>query len=124
MHPFVLEVSDGPVRMTISLVSDPTTRLELGVADVDALMRGLSECRSKMTPVHPAEPPADSDLVYWNDNLLYQISACKNVPAIEIAVQHPGLGWTVTRLSREQVEDVQTSIEFALREIPEEATAA
>jgi hypothetical protein len=124
MQPFVLDVSDDLTRLTFSVPTHGPMPLELGVADVDALMRRLSECRAIMTPVHPAEPPANPELVYRTDNLLYHISACGTVPAIEIAMQHPGLGWIVTRLSREQVEDIQTSIDFALLEIPQEATAA
>jgi hypothetical protein len=32
---------------------------------------------------------------------------------------HPGLGWTAMALSRAQVEDLQTSLEFELVKIPE-----
>ena len=39
--------------------------------------------------------------------------------AIQFATQHPGLGWTAMWLSRAQVEDLMTSIEFELVKIPE-----
>jgi hypothetical protein len=34
--------------------------------------------------------------------------------------QHPGLGWMAMWLSRAQVEDLQTSLEFELVKIPPE----
>ena len=39
--------------------------------------------------------------------------------AIQFATQHPGLGWTAMWLSRAQVEDLVTSIEFELVKVPE-----
>ena len=77
-----------------------------------------------MTPVHPAQPPPDDDRIHRNDNLLIDVRACPTLPAIRIAMQHPGLGWTATVLSRDQVEDLQAAIDFALQDIPREATAA
>jgi hypothetical protein len=37
--------------------------------------------------------------------------------ALELGIQHAGLGWIVTTLSRAQVEDLQTSIDFTINEM-------
>jgi hypothetical protein len=39
-------------------------------------------------------------------------------------IDRPGLGWTITRLSRERAEDLQTALDFAFQDIPKRATAA
>ena len=124
MSSFMFEVSEDRCRLRVSFSGDNSQPQELDAAGVDALIRRLSDCRAAMRPVHPATPPAEPDCVYINDNLLLAVKACTAAPAIEIAMQHPGLGWTVTKLSRDQAEDLQTSIEFALHDIPQEATAA
>jgi len=74
--------------------------------------------------VHPAKPPANADRLYRADNLLLDVSACETLPAIQIAMQHPGLGWTVTTLSRDQAEDFQSAIDFALQDVPRDSTTA
>jgi hypothetical protein len=118
MQSLALEVSDDHLRVTISPTDGRTGRLEFGAADLDAFIRKLTECRSRMLPVHPAKPPVDGDRLYRLDNLLLDVSACETLPAIQIAIQHPGLGWTAITLSRDQAEDLQTSIDFALQTIP------
>lgn len=119
-----LEVSDDRLRLTVSPADGRTGRLEFETADLDAFIRKLTECRSRMLPVHPAEPPVDVDALYRTDNLLLDVSACATLPAIQIAMQHPGLGWTATTLSRDQAEDLQTCIDFALRNIPRDSMTA
>lgn len=116
-----LEVSDDQLRLTISPADGRIARLELEAADLDAFIRNLTECRSRMLPVHPAEPPADPERLYHTDNLLLDVSACETLPAIQIAMQHPGLGWIVTTLSRDQAEDLQSTIDSALQDIPRDA---
>lgn len=123
MSSFVFEVSEDRSRLTLSGCGDAQPPA-LDAAGVDALIRRLSECRATMRPVHPATPPAEPDRVYLTDNLLVAVHACTTAPVIEIAMQHPGLGWTVTKLSRDQAEDLQTSIEFALHDIRRQTTAA
>ena len=117
MQTLALEVSDDQLRLTISPADGRIARLELAATDLDAFIGKLTECRSRMLPVHPAEPPADPDRLYRTDNLLLDVSACETLPAIQIAMQHPGLGWIVTTLSRDQAEDLQSAIDFALQDI-------
>ncbi len=124
LQTLALEVSDDHLRLTISPADGRIGRLELEAADLDAFIRKLTECRSRMLPVHPAEPPADPDRLYRTDNLLLDVSACEALPAIQIAMQHPGLGWTVTTLSRDQAEDLQSAIDFALQDIPRDSIRA
>jgi hypothetical protein len=123
MSPLVFELAEDGSELMLAVQDGGALPIMLNAAAVDALMRRLAECRAKMAPVHPAQPPSDPELVYQNDNLLFDVTACRYAPAIEIAMQHPGLGWTVTRLGREQAEDFQVAIEFALQDIPKQATA-
>jgi hypothetical protein len=118
MQSLALEISDDQLRLTISPADDRFRRLEFDAADLDAFIRKLTECRSRMLPVHPAKPPATGERLYRLDNLLLDVSACETLPAIQIAMQHPGLGWTAITLSRDQAEDLQASIDFALQTIP------
>jgi hypothetical protein len=48
------------------------------------------------------------------------VKAAPQRSAIQFAAQHPGLGWMAMWLSRAQVEDLQTSLEFELVKIPPE----
>jgi hypothetical protein len=91
----------------------------LSAADIDKLIGDLAAVRTNMTPVHPAEPPADPARVHHSDNLLWSVKALPEKSAIQFATQHPGLGWMVMALSRAQVEDLMTSFEFELVKIPE-----
>src|ERR1700743_2668775 len=113
-----------PVK--VSLASETKASLSLGgaaeelsAAGIDKLIRDLAAVRAKMTPVHPAEPPADAEKLHQSDNLLWSVKAAPQKAAIQFATQHPGLGWTAMWLSRAQVEDLQTSFEFELVKLPE-----
>ncbi len=98
-------------------VGDSTA--DLSARDIDRLIRDLAAARALMMPIHPAEPPDDPDRLHRSDNLLWLVRPAPNHAAIEFAMQHPGLGWSVMWLSRAQAEDLQTSIDFALAKIPQ-----
>jgi len=110
-------------------ISADATRIEIAVADagklaldtagLDALIRRLVEHRAQMTPVHAAEPHRAGAQVYTGDNMLWQVRADPARVAVEFAVQNPGLGWLTVALSRAQVEDLMSSFQFAVAEIPE-----
>jgi hypothetical protein len=108
-----LKVSDD--RTTLSL----SGAAKLSAKSVDQLIRDLAAARAKMTPIHPAEPPTDLTKLHQSDNLLWTVKAAPQTSTIQFATQHPGLGWTAMWLSRAQVEDLQTSLEFELVKIPE-----
>ena len=91
----------------------------MSAPDIDTLIRDLAAVRAKMTPVRPAEPPADPAKVHHSDNLLWTVKAAPEKSSIRFATQHPVLGWMAMWLSRAQVEDLQTSFEFELAKIPE-----
>ena len=93
---------------------------DLSARDVDNLIRDLAAARARMTPVIPAEPPDDPARLHQSDNLLWSVKAVPQQSAIQFATHHPGLGWTAMALSRAQVEDLQTSLEFELVKIPED----
>src|ERR1700741_1687931 len=114
-------------RNTLTLSPDSTAlTLKLGVPsadlsahDVDRLIQDLAAARAKMTPEHPAEPPADPTKLHRSDNLLWTVTAMPERAAIQCPMQPPGLGWSAMWLSRAQVEDLMTSFEFELVKIPE-----
>lgn len=115
MLPIRLNVSRDTTRLSLGVGSEST---ELTAEGVDRLIQHLAECRARMSPVHPAEPPDDPTRVHQSDNLLWRIKAAPDRAAIQFATHHPGLGWSVMWLSRAQVEDLVTSIEFELVKIP------
>ena len=116
MLPIKLDVLTGATRLMLGVGEEET---ELTAEGVDRLIQHLAECRAQMSPVHPADPPDDPSRLHRSDNLLWRIKAAPDRAAIQFATHHPGLGWTAMWLSRAQVEDLVTSIEFELVKIPE-----
>ena len=116
MLPIKLDVSRDTTRLSLGVGNEST---ELTAEGVERLIQHLAECRARMSPVHPAEPPDDPLRLHHGDNLLWRVKAAPDRAAIQFATQHPGLGWTAMWLSRAQVEDLVTSIEFELVKLPE-----
>jgi hypothetical protein len=112
MQPIKPKLSSDSTKLTLSAG-------DLTAHDVDRLIHDLAAARAKMSPVHPAEPPSDPAKVHQSDNLLWSVKALPNKTTIQLAIQHPGLGWSAMALSRAQVEDLITSFEFELVKIPE-----
>jgi hypothetical protein len=116
MQPIKLKLSSDGSHAAMTVAG---ATADLAAHDIDRLIRDLAAVRARMTPVHPAEPPADPAKLHQSDNLLWSVKALPEKSAIQFATQHPGLGWMAMALSRAQVEDLQTSFEFALVKIPE-----
>jgi hypothetical protein len=116
MQPIKVKLSPGGAHAVLSLAN---ATADLSAHDIDRLIRDLAAARAQMTPIHPAEPPADPAKLHQGDNLLWSVKAAPQYSAIQFATQHPGLGWTAMYLSRAQVEDLQTSLEFELVKIPQ-----
>ena len=116
MQPIELELSKDGAQLTLSAKGGSA---KLTAAAVDQLIRRLADCRARMAPVHPADPPDDPARLHQSDNLLWRVKAAPDRSAIQFATQHPGLGWTAMYLSRAQVEDLMTSLEFELVKVPE-----
>src|SRR4051812_9941931 len=117
MQPIKLELSTDQT-LTLSIKGGSA---ELAAEQLDDLIRDLAARRALVTQFHPAEPPNDPARRHASDNLLWSVEPSPLRPAIEFAMQHPGLGWSVMTLSRAQAEDLQTSIEFALAKLPDQA---
>src|SRR3954467_12270351 len=111
MPPIKLKPSSDGAKLTLTLGQ---ASVDLSAPDIDQFIHQLAGARAKMTPIHPAEPPADPAKLHQNDNLLWSVKALPGKAAIQFSTQHPGLGWMVMWLSRAQVEDLQTSFEFEL----------
>jgi hypothetical protein len=116
MQPFKLKPSPDGAKLHLGLGA---ASADLTAGDIDELIRALAAGRAKMTPVVPAEPPADPARLHQSDNLLWSVKAAPQKTAVQFATHHPGLGWTAMALSRAQVEDLITSFEFELVKIPE-----
>lgn len=114
--PIKLKPSSDGTHATLTLGGQSA---ELSAPDIDRLIADLAAARAGMTPVHPAEPPADPSRLHHSDNLLWAVKAVPDKAAVQFSAQHPGLGWMAMWLSRAQVEDLQTSFEFELVKIPE-----
>lgn len=91
----------------------------LSAPEIDTLIRQLAAKRAGMQPVHPAEPPNDPGQIHHADNMLWHVRASRTERALEIAMYHPGLGWTSMLMSRAQIEDLDDAIVYALRDMPD-----
>lgn len=121
MSAFTFSLSDDRASLAVSAPS--TNELaHLSAGEVDALMRQLAEPRAQMAPVHSEVPSSDRAGTYTGDNLLWCVLPAEDRPALEIGVQHPSIGWIVLSLARDQVEDLQTNIEFALNYLVDRRT--
>ena len=84
---------------------------------LDAAIRDLAARRAAIMPGHPATPPQDASLIHQADNMLWHVRPAADRAAVELALFHPGLGWTAMQLSRAQVEDLQDAFAAALRDL-------
>jgi hypothetical protein len=87
-------------------------------ASLDAQIRALAEQRAALLSSHPVVPPQDPAQLYRADNMLWHVRPATGVAAVEIAFYNPGLGWVSVLMSRAQIEDLQTEINFAVTQLP------
>lgn len=98
-------------------MSDPET-----AAEIDAEIRALAARRAALAPGHPVQLPDDPGQFHHADNLLWQVRPASR--SLEIGLFNPGLGWTVVRLSRAQIEDLKDAMALAVQDIPKHFNAA
>ncbi len=96
-------------------MSDAPPKAELTAPELDAEIRALAAQRAATEPGHPVTPPTDASEVFQADNMLWHVRPAADLAAVELALYHPGLGWTSMYLSRAQVEDLQDAFAAALR---------
>jgi len=116
MLPIRLDVSRDTTRLSLGVGAEDT---ELTAEGVDRLILHLAECRAQMSPVQPAEPPDDPARLHQSDKLVWRIGTAPEGTAIQLAMHHPGLGWTAMWLSRGQFEDVVTGVASGLVKNPQ-----
>jgi hypothetical protein len=87
-------------------------------ATLDAQIRTLTEQRAALLSSHPVVPPQDPAQLYRADNMLWHVRPAAGVAAVEIAFYNAGLGWVSVLMSRAQIEDLQTEINFAVTQLP------
>lgn len=124
------------VRITLSddgrsAMVDASTKsgaaAQLDAGGIDRLIVDLAAARARMEPPLSARFKSGETAAHNCDNLLWDIQPDPSRRGITIAFQHAGLGWLSLRLSRAQIEDLITSIEFTLADMlrrePVEGTA-
>ncbi len=87
-------------------------------ASLDRQIRDFAARRAAMRPSHPVTPPIDPAEMHRADNMLWHVRPAPGGGGVEIALYHPGLGWTGMVMSRAQIEDLQDTIAASLRELP------
>lgn len=90
----------------------------LSAVELDALIRALVERRAAMRPGPSAVLPEDPGQIHHADNLLWEVRPAASGRAAELALYHPGLGWTAITLSRAQIEDLEDAFFVALGDLP------
>lgn len=89
----------------------------LDAAAIDRLICELADARARMAPAFTGRYRIGETPTHACDNLMWEIQADPSRRGICLAFQHPGLGWMSLGLSRAQVEDLVTGIEFTLAEM-------
>ncbi len=87
-------------------------------ATLDAQIRQLVNQRAALASSHPVIPPLDPAQLYRADNMLWHVRPALDIAAVEIAFYNPGTGWLSVLMSRAQLEDLQTEINYAVQQIP------
>ncbi|MBV8838349.1 MAG: hypothetical protein JO000_17590 [Alphaproteobacteria bacterium] len=91
----------------------------LDAAAIDRLIAELAAVRAQMAPPFSGRFRTGETPAHDCDNLLWEIQADPSRRGVTIAFQHAGFGWLSLRLSRAQIEDLITSIEFTLAGMPD-----
>ena len=94
----------------------------LDAAAIDRLIAELAAVRAQMAPPFSGRFRTGETPAHDCDSLLWEIQTDPSRRGVTIAFQHAGLGWLSLRLSRAQIEDLITSIEFTLAGMPDRET--
>lgn len=83
-------------------------------AEIDTMIADLVALREGMSPARQVELTPGKTRVYECDNLLWDTRPAPARRGVMLAMYHGGLGWVTVSLSRAQLEDLVTDIEFPL----------
>ena len=104
-----------------SAILEPTDEggapAQLDAAAIDGLIADLAAARSLMAPPFSGRFKVGETPAHNCDNLMWDIQPDPSRRGVTIAFQHAGLGWLSLRLSRAQIEDLITGIEFTLADM-------
>lgn len=103
----VIQIEDGVQKVERQLNAD----------ELEALIANLASLRAEMTPVHSGQFVPGYTASYECDNLLWSTMPDPGKRGLLIAFQNSGLGWITMRMSRAQIEDLVTNIEFSLLDL-------
>lgn len=110
--------NDTATGATLSVtLGDETLNGTCDVAEIDAAIAELVALRAQMSPARKVEHTPGETQVYECDNLLWDTLPDPSRRGVMIAHYHGGLGWVTVRLSRAQLEDLVTDIQFSLADL-------
>lgn len=106
--------TDGTAARLTATGNAQTIETDCDAAEVDAMIAGLVALREKMRPARKVELVPGQTPAYECDNLLWDTRPAPTRRGVMLALYHGGLGWVTVSLSRAQLEDLVTDIEFSL----------
>ncbi|MEQ9346083.1 MAG: hypothetical protein RIG26_06960 [Thalassospira sp.] len=104
---------------TVIRIDDGVQQVEqkMNAYELEALIANLASMRAEMTPVHSGQFVSGYTASYECDNLLWSTMPDPGTKGLLLAFQNEGLGWITLRMSRAQLEDLVTNIEFSLLDL-------
>lgn len=112
-----ITLSDDCNTAMLAMDTPDRTVDSLNAAAVDRLIADLAAARAQMRPAFSGRFRAGESPAHACDNLLWETQSAPSRRGVCLAFQHPGLGWISLSLSRAQVEDLITGIEFTLADM-------
>ena len=105
----------GAQGATVQLGGDDGKRscaVTMSVSELDAAIAELVAARARLKPCHPATLDPHEAPALACDNLLWDVKSQPSGRGLVLGLHHAGLGWLTADLSRAQVEDLITSLQF------------
>ena len=112
-----ITLSDDRRSAVLDASDEDGAPAQLDAAAIDRLIADLAAARALMAPSFSGRFRIGDTPAHNCDNLIWEILPDPSRRGVTIAFQHAGLGWLSLRLSRAQIEDLITGIEFTLAEM-------
>ncbi|GKY90117.1 hypothetical protein [Sinisalibacter aestuarii] len=111
-------LNDQATTASVTVTQDEqSTAISCDAAELDRMIADLVAVRAAMQPAKQVALTAGETPVYDCDNLLWDTLPDPSRRGVVLAMYHSGLGWVTMRLSRAQIEDLITGIEFSLADL-------
>ena len=113
-------LSEDRLKLTLTLLMDgvPLGHIILEAPDVEDAIHNLAAARSSMADQVPTEiEPSARILALDNPLWRTKIPTQSPKPGILLALRHPGLGWIVSLLPKEEASKLSQSLSDRLHEL-------